>query len=191
MRTTDTRMDSVHSDLYEYSKFVDENREKFEGLPYPAAFEALVGPDTEPEERPDGQEAIWQRIEGDKDIPEGRGRWLRTVIEEYPLDRLEDLRDRSEKQEVFAHLLDDVSFRNGDYQYVTDLVHAAIYEDEPLSASEEKWLRYYVDKYREQIQVNVADLGIVDPEIEDQFDDPFEFLSDIFEECEGFYHDAD
>lgn len=170
-------------ELYEYSKIIDENRDKYDGMPCQSAFDVLAGVGENPEERPEGQEALWQKIENDREISEETMEWLNDITEQYPMKTFSELDMRRHEQRVIAHLLDDVQMWRGDGQFVTELVQTALSDDEMLSRNQEEWLRACCYKYRDQIRQNVTVKGIIDSELAGYVDEPFSFLEQIMNEC--------
>lgn len=186
-----------HQDLYEYSKTLDDSRDELQGLPYATAFKFMAGVGEDPEEREGSDRALWQLIEADdEELSDNQVEWAEQVVSDYPLDNIEQMKQRLEWQRKLATLFDvGVNFDKYDYRFATDLIEK-VNEDDPLSINQQRYLEMFTYRYREQLREKTIYAEDVPDDVEEVLgDDPRETMSDVLEDCkpayEGLKNDGD
>lgn len=86
-----------------------------------------------------------------------------------------------------ANLLRNVSYARPDWNFVVNLVHTVLVRENPLSNSQEKWIKHFVYKYRDQIRDQVIYEERIHPDLQKLLGDDVRVdINDFIDKCEEF-----
>lgn len=87
-------------------------------------------------------------------------------------------------------MMKDVTFWRPQWAFIVNLINQVLEEDNTLSEKQEKWLRHYFYRYRDQIRDNIIYEKVGDEELYEQYDDIRVAVEGAIAECEQ-YKDID
>jgi len=158
--------------------------------PYSTAFEFMAGVGSDPEERRGDDRAVWQKLFHGVEITESQREWAETIVEEYPIDELDEVKERRQWQNKLATLFRaGVSFSSHDLQFASDLINQ-VEDGGVLTTEQEKHLEYFVYRYRGQLRDKIIYEEPPTRVGEMLGDDLRESMTQILKACEDSYFEV-
>lgn len=166
------------SSIAEYSRYMDNHQGELRGLPTPSDWELMVG-----------QNPLWQKIQEGEATDDELDLAINT-INKYPRHELPHMREGYEEQKKIALMLDVVDFWKPHWRFADDLVKTVL-SGKLLTVKQEKWLRYYAYKYRNQIIEKVINERQAREEFYNMVDNVRHEVVGLLERCESEYEEMD